>query len=124
MKNAKFTDQEIYDLFSNIKQLEEFQVSFYEDLKKNQNNVASVFLKWAKKFSIFSPYCINHDKAGEKLQQMKQRIKDAHLPLEPDFALPSYLLKPVQRICKYPLLLKVSFFFFFSFFFFSYFSSF
>jgi len=34
------------------------------------------------------------------------------MELDPDINIPSYLIKPIQRICKYPLLIKVSFFFF------------
>lgn len=33
-------------------------------------------------------------------------LQKINLQMDPDVSLPSYLIKPIQRICKYPLLIK------------------
>lgn len=61
----------------------------------------------AEKFSIYVTYCKNKpdsnqmlvDNAGTFFEEMQKK----HMLSEP---IPSYLIKPVQRITKYQLLLK------------------
>lgn len=69
----------------------------------------------SEKFVAYIMYCSNHTGALAKLQQSIKSSKDMRHFLEElqksnvlrQLDLNSYLLKPVQRICKYPLLIKV-----------------
>jgi cell division control protein 24 len=58
-----------------------------------------------KKFTTYYEFCSNYPKAiheatvcAEDLRKYDKIIPSGHLP--------SFLIKPVQRICKYPLLLR------------------
>jgi len=105
-KSGVISNSDVYNIFCNVKDLEKFQKEFLVDLQANRNDVGSIFLKWGKKFSIYTPYCINQEQATELVTTHRAALLKAGVTLEPDFTLPSYLLKPVQRICKYPLLLR------------------
>jgi len=58
-------------------------------------------------------YCSNHPFALMKIQNVQSKqfrsfIQEVHArPESRNLDLGSYLIKPVQRICKYPLLVKV-----------------
>jgi len=62
---------------------------------------------------MYTLYCSNHSFAVLKYQNMnnkplKKFIEEAmRLPECRSLSLSDFLIKPVQRICKYPLLLKV-----------------
>ncbi|XP_039349933.1 kalirin isoform X9 [Mauremys reevesii] len=93
--------QEIYDFHNNIflKELEK-----YEQLPED---VGHCFVTWADKFQIYVTYCKNKpdssqlilEHAGTFFDEIQQRHGLAN-------SISSYLIKPVQRITKYQLLLK------------------
>ncbi|CAL8279484.1 unnamed protein product [Boreogadus saida] len=67
------------------------------------------------KFSVYGEYCSNHEKALKMLMELNKvpniRTFLLHCMLlggkkSTDIPLEGYLLNPIQRICKYPLLLK------------------
>ncbi|OXB81599.1 UNVERIFIED_CONTAM: hypothetical protein H355_008761, partial [Colinus virginianus] len=93
--------QEIYDFHNNIflKELEK-----YEQLPED---VGHCFVTWADKFQMYVTYCKNKpdssqlilEHAGTFFDEIQQRHGLAN-------SISSYLIKPVQRITKYQLLLK------------------
>ncbi|XP_007569391.1 kalirin isoform X2 [Poecilia formosa] len=93
--------QEIYDFHNNIFLKE---LVNYEQLPED---VGHCFVTWADKFHIYVDYCKNKpdssqlilEHAGSFFDDIQQRRALAN-------TLNSYLIKPVQRITKYQLLLK------------------
>ncbi|XP_078796303.1 kalirin isoform X2 [Oryzias latipes] len=93
--------QEIYDFHSNIFLKE---LVNYEQLPED---VGHCFVTWADKFHIYVDYCKNKpdssqlilEHAGSFFDDIQQRRGLAN-------SINSYLIKPVQRITKYQLLLK------------------
>nr|2KR9_A Chain A, Kalirin [Rattus norvegicus] len=93
--------QEIYDFHNNIflKELEK-----YEQLPED---VGHCFVTWADKFQMYVTYCKNKpdsnqlilEHAGTFFDEIQQRHGLAN-------SISSYLIKPVQRVTKYQLLLK------------------
>ncbi|KAG8442620.1 hypothetical protein GDO86_011416 [Hymenochirus boettgeri] len=93
--------QEIYEFHNNIflKELEK-----YEQLPED---VGHCFVTWADKFQMYVSYCKNKpdstqlilEQAGQYFEEIQQRHELAN-------SISSYLIKPVQRITKYQLLLK------------------
>uniref|UniRef100_A0A4W3IS77 non-specific serine/threonine protein kinase n=1 Tax=Callorhinchus milii TaxID=7868 RepID=A0A4W3IS77_CALMI len=93
--------QEIYEFHNNIflKELEK-----YEQLPED---VGHCFVTWADKFQMYVTYCKNKpdssqlilEHAGSFFDEIQQRHGLAN-------SISSYLIKPVQRITKYQLLLK------------------
>lgn len=72
-----------------------------------------IFLQLYEFFKCYAQFCTHHQKALSSLQQAKlssdvisllKRAKES--PRSNNLSLEDYLIKPVQRICKYPLLLK------------------
>ncbi|XP_056245993.1 kalirin isoform X2 [Seriola aureovittata] len=93
--------QEIYDFHNNIFLKE---LVNYEQLPED---VGHCFVTWADKFHIYVDYCKNKpdssqlilEHAGTFFDDIQQRRGLAN-------SISSYLIKPVQRITKYQLLLK------------------
>ncbi|XP_053482979.1 kalirin [Ictalurus furcatus] len=93
--------QEIYDFHNNIFLKELIN---YEQLPED---VGHCFVTWADKFQIYVTYCKNKpdsnqlilEQAGSFFDEIQQRHGLAN-------SISSYLIKPVQRITKYQLLLK------------------
>ncbi|XP_066441813.1 triple functional domain protein isoform X1 [Eleutherodactylus coqui] len=93
--------QEIYEFHNNVflKELEK-----YEQLPED---VGHCFVTWADKFQMYVSYCKNKpdstqlilEHAGSYFDEIQQRHELAN-------SISSYLIKPVQRITKYQLLLK------------------
>ncbi|XP_022663645.1 triple functional domain protein-like isoform X3 [Varroa destructor] len=98
-------------LFGNIEEISEFhQSTFLKELEKYETipeDVGHCFVTWAVKFDMYVKYCKNKPDsnqiliqcAGGFFEDVQQRYAIAH-PLQ------AYLIKPVQRITKYQLLLK------------------
>ncbi|GFR63450.1 kalirin, partial [Elysia marginata] len=83
---------------------------FLKELEKYETipeDVGHCFVTWAVKFSIYVTYCKNKpdsnallvEQAGSFFEEMQHKNK-----LNEPIA--SYLIKPVQRVTKYQLLLK------------------
>uniref|UniRef100_A0A8C2K0S4 Rho guanine nucleotide exchange factor 25 n=1 Tax=Cyprinus carpio TaxID=7962 RepID=A0A8C2K0S4_CYPCA len=93
--------QEIYDFHNNIFVKELIN---YEQLPED---VGHCFVTWADKFNIYVTYCKNKpdssqlilEHAGSFFDEIQKRHGLAN-------SISSYLIKPVQRITKYQLLLK------------------
>lgn len=114
------TQEESATLFSNINSLTESNQVFLQTLKEKRkqstiiSNVGDLFTMLAPGFAAYEKYCGNHWKATKLLRKLltnpefKQLHDKIHFesPESQNQSLESYLIKPVQRICKYPLILK------------------
>lgn len=79
--------------------------------------VSDLFLKNADKFISYTLYCSHQNTSLAKLKELQAKsafrafLEEAYKTAGTrGLDLGSFLLKPVQRLCKYPLLLKVTFF--------------
>ena len=104
-------------LFSNIRTLQDFHIDFLTDIKQADilRNVADCFLQRKQQFIYeYTIYCNNYPNACEILKAINfnQDLKSlsnfriCQQSLGHMLPLAAYLLKPVQRILKYPLLIK------------------
>eukprot|EP00079_Xenopus_tropicalis_P017426 XP_004917342.2 PREDICTED: pleckstrin homology domain-containing family G member 3 isoform X5 [Xenopus tropicalis] len=109
------TPEQVCALFGNIEDIYELNSELLQDLDNCRNDpvaVASCFVEKSQDFDIYTQYCTNYpnsvatltecmrNKTLAKFFREKQEMLNQSLPLG------SYLLKPVQRILKYHLLLQ------------------
>ncbi|KAM6946087.1 LOW QUALITY PROTEIN: rho guanine nucleotide exchange factor TIAM1-like [Aplochiton taeniatus] len=130
-KETCLTQDELDVLFGNLPEMVQFQVEFLKTLedgtrlvpdleklervdqfKKVLFSLGGSFLYYADRFKIYSAFCASHTKVPKVLVKAKT---DAHFKAFLDernpkqqhsSALESYLIKPIQRVLKYPLLLR------------------
>lgn len=102
----------IRNLFANLNTLVDFQRRFLIGVEANaqlppsEQRFGALFVQMEENFSVYEPFCANYSSASElAVQETSSLMKLSHV-LEPAYALPALLIKPIQRICKYPLLLK------------------
>uniref|UniRef100_A0A667ZRY2 Phosphatidylinositol-3,4,5-trisphosphate dependent Rac exchange factor 1 n=1 Tax=Myripristis murdjan TaxID=586833 RepID=A0A667ZRY2_9TELE len=121
-KNMCFQMTWLSILFSNIEDILEVHKEVLSAVEANlqpepqpQHALGHVFLKFKGSFSVYGEYCSNHEKALRLLMELNKipniRTFLLHCMLlggkkSTDIPLEGYLLTPIQRICKYPLLLK------------------
>uniref|UniRef100_A0A8C7TBZ4 TIAM Rac1 associated GEF 2 n=1 Tax=Oncorhynchus mykiss TaxID=8022 RepID=A0A8C7TBZ4_ONCMY len=83
-----------------------------EQFKKLLFSLGGSFLYYADHFKLYSGFCANHIKVQKVLERVKtdlafKEFLDARNPTKQHSStLESYLIKPVQRVLKYPLLLR------------------
>ncbi|VVC99512.1 unnamed protein product, partial [Leptidea sinapis] len=125
------SNAEINALFGNIQEIVTFQRQFLQNLEEaleaepNFNHfeflnqfknvlfaVGSAFLYYVNHFKLYSSFCASHSKAQKVLHPNEgnhalQEFLAARNPKQQHSStLESYLIKPIQRILKYPLLLQ------------------
>ncbi|KAL6074020.1 RhoGEF domain containing protein [Balamuthia mandrillaris] len=111
--------QKLSTIFSNVELLvgvnEEMLKSFDRTAHKDQEEmIGDTFLSVMHYFKMYTVYCSNQPLALKTLAEMKQTNRPFVQFLQECIDNPacrgldlfSYLIKPVQRICKYPLLLR------------------
>ncbi|KAG7234558.1 hypothetical protein INR49_004479 [Caranx melampygus] len=83
-----------------------------EQFKKLLFSLGASFLYYADHFKLYSGFCANHIKVQKVLERAKtdgafKQFLEARNPTnQHSSSLESYLIKPVQRVLKYPLLLR------------------
>ncbi|XP_068142683.1 LOW QUALITY PROTEIN: triple functional domain protein [Drosophila tropicalis] len=98
-------------IFGNIREIHHFhQKIFLKELEKYETmpeDVGHCFVTWASKFDMYVHYCKNKTTSNNLLvQHAGTYFEELQRRLEVEHPLPAYLIKPVQRITKYQLLLK------------------
>ncbi|XP_008175876.2 rho guanine nucleotide exchange factor TIAM2 isoform X3 [Chrysemys picta bellii] len=132
LQNETFlTQDEMESLFGSLPEMLNFQKVFLETLedgissssdfntletpsqfRKLLFSLGGSFLYYADHFKLYSGFCANHIKVQKVLERAKtdkafKAFLDARNPTKQHSStLESYLIKPVQRVLKYPLLLK------------------
>jgi len=108
----------IYDIFLNLNKLLDVQTRFLIDvetednLQESEQNWGRLFDLYGEHFTVYVPNIINQKTCEEsavryfdKLQGI-QGSPELRSIVESEHILRSFLLKPFNRLCKYPLLLK------------------
>uniref|UniRef100_A0A8C5GNJ9 T-lymphoma invasion and metastasis-inducing protein 1-like n=1 Tax=Gouania willdenowi TaxID=441366 RepID=A0A8C5GNJ9_GOUWI len=118
-------------LFGNLGEMVEFQVEFLrtledgirlvpdlerlervEQFKKVLFSLGGSFLYYADRFKIYSAFCASHTKVPKVLAKAKTDpdfkafLAERNPRQQHSSTLESYLIKPIQRVLKYPLLLR------------------
>lgn len=98
-------------VFGNIERIFEFhQQHFLKELERYECNpirVGATFLRFEDKFYLYALYNKNKPKSDSLMNEYgSQFFKRKQIQLQDKMDLASYLLKPVQRMGKYALLLQ------------------
>ncbi|XP_076248755.1 trio Rho guanine nucleotide exchange factor isoform X3 [Calliopsis andreniformis] len=98
-------------IFSNMEEIHQFHSNvFLRELEKYETmpeDVGHCFVTWAPKFDMYVTYCKNKPESNQLLvthggtwfEELQRKHRVEH-------PIAAYLIKPVQRITKYQLLLK------------------
>eukprot|EP01112_Ceratiomyxa_fruticulosa_P000427 TRINITY_DN10386_c0_g1_i1.p1 TRINITY_DN10386_c0_g1~~TRINITY_DN10386_c0_g1_i1.p1 ORF type:complete len:520 (+),score=122.72 TRINITY_DN10386_c0_g1_i1:32-1561(+) len=104
---------ELTAIFSNIQVIKNVNDSLLKGLTQDPNSPGRAFVQLHEFFKCYAQYCTHHTSAVSSLQQAKMNSDVLNLikkakdnPKSGNLSVEDYLIKPVQRICKYPLLLK------------------
>ncbi|XP_075878479.1 proto-oncogene DBL [Nelusetta ayraudi] len=99
-------------LFGNMPEIYQFHSRvFLQDLQRcleTPEKVGSCFLQRKEKFQVYERYCQNKPRSELLWRQCSDSafFQECQKKLDHKLGLDSYLLKPVQRLTKYQLLLK------------------
>ncbi|KAL7943974.1 Pleckstrin homology domain-containing protein [Trichoderma barbatum] len=103
----------VHQIFLNINSILDFQRRFLIRVETT-NSMPAATQRWGQPFvtheeffSIYQPFIANQRKAAQIANQVFDQIRQSDHPVAADFnTLDGFLLKPMQRLVKYPLLLK------------------
>ncbi|XP_041514128.1 pleckstrin homology domain-containing family G member 3 isoform X6 [Microtus oregoni] len=107
--------EQVSALFGNIESIYALNSQLLRDLDSCNSDpvaVASCFVERSQEFDIYTQYCNNYPNSVAALTECMQDtqqakfFRDRQALLQHSLPLGSYLLKPVQRILKYHLLLQ------------------
>ncbi|XP_063543447.1 uncharacterized protein LOC134751861 isoform X2 [Cydia strobilella] len=110
-----FSEDELTELFNNIEDIYNFNRSLCEELntcRLDATCIARCFVNNTSGFSVYTSYCTGYPRTMARLaalagkSQSAREFRERQLALGHPLPLASYLLKPVQRILKYHLLLQ------------------
>ncbi|KAH9855179.1 hypothetical protein C2E23DRAFT_724648 [Lenzites betulinus] len=99
-------------LFPGLNKLLNFQRKFLikvesiAELSWNEQRWGVLFSENEEEFAVYEPYCANYTMASEIMLQEENNLAALNHVINVKGELPAFLIKPVQRICKYPLLLE------------------
>ncbi|TFK74074.1 hypothetical protein BDN72DRAFT_760546 [Pluteus cervinus] len=112
LSQSNVIDQDtIHLLFPNLNKLLNFQRKFLirfestAELLWQDQQWGQLFLDNEEEFVVYEPYCANYTNASELMLANEQNLSSLNHMINVKGELPAFLIKPVQRVCKYPLLL-------------------
>ncbi|XP_065057687.1 protein still life, isoforms C/SIF type 2-like isoform X1 [Rhopilema esculentum] len=131
LKEESFLSRdEVDSLVSNVSEIYDFQTNFlenledivrtdkdffkYEEVSDFQNvlyGIAETFLEYVDKFKLYSTFCSCHSRAVKLLEpgtnpELQAFLEARNPKQQHSGTLESYLITPIQRILRYPLLIK------------------
>lgn len=110
----------VHDIFLNLNALLDFQRRFLirieqqNSLPETHQNWGQLFIHYKEAFRVYEPFIANQTRCNEAIMKEWDKLKAAELSptlkglLNTQHILAGFLLKPFQRLTKYPLLLSVS----------------
>ncbi|KAA0701932.1 Pleckstrin -like proteiny domain-containing family G member 2 [Triplophysa tibetana] len=106
--------EDVSTLFCNIEDIYEFNSELMEDLERSPHAaaIAECFVERSEAFDIYTIYCMNYPNSVAilrdcmKNESLVRFFHERQATLCHSLPLETYLLKPVQRILKYHLLLQ------------------
>ncbi|XP_016064681.1 PREDICTED: pleckstrin homology domain-containing family G member 2 isoform X2 [Miniopterus natalensis] len=106
--------EQVGTLFANIEDIYEFSSELLEDLDRSSTagGIAECFVRRSEDFDIYTLYCMNYPSSLALLRELSLSppaalwLQERQAQLHHSLPLQSFLLKPVQRILKYHLLLQ------------------
>ncbi|XP_034367055.1 pleckstrin homology domain-containing family G member 2 isoform X4 [Arvicanthis niloticus] len=106
--------EQVGTLFANIEDIYEFSSELLEDLEacSSAGGIAECFVQRSEDFDIYTLYCMNYPSSLALLRELSLSppatlwLQERQAQLRHSLPLQSFLLKPVQRILKYHLLLQ------------------
>nr|XP_023505485.1 pleckstrin homology domain-containing family G member 2 isoform X4 [Equus caballus] len=106
--------EQVGTLFANIEDIYEFSSELLEDLEGSGSagGIAECFVQRSEDFDIYTLYCMNYPSSLALLRELSLSppaalwLQQRQAQLHHSLPLQSFLLKPVQRILKYHLLLQ------------------
>ncbi|XP_049597485.1 pleckstrin homology domain-containing family G member 3 isoform X1 [Syngnathus scovelli] len=113
--NLPMRPEQVCALFGNIEDIYEFNSELLQSLDMCDNDpvaIAQCFVEKSEYFEIYTQYCTNYPNSVATLtdcmrsKTLAMFFKDRQAFLKRSLPLGSFLLKPVQRILKYHLLLQ------------------
>ncbi|KAK5916599.1 hypothetical protein CgunFtcFv8_011566 [Champsocephalus gunnari] len=115
MNNLPIRPEQVCGLFGNIEDIYEFNSELLQSLDMCENDpvaIARCFVDKSEHFEIYTQYCTNYPNSVAALtdcmgsKTLAKFFRERQADLRRSLPLGSYLLKPVQRILKYHLLLQ------------------
>ncbi|XP_028251227.1 pleckstrin homology domain-containing family G member 3-like isoform X3 [Parambassis ranga] len=115
LSNLPIRPEQVCNLFGNIEDIYEFNSELLQSLDMCENDpvaIAQCFVNKSEYFEIYTQYCTNYPNSVAALtdcmrsQTLAKFFRERQAALKRSLPLGSYLLKPVQRILKYHLLLQ------------------
>lgn len=116
-ENGLVEGPDIAAIFSNVDQIRNLNRTLFDSMEgldrlpTEQSNVGERFLSFIEYLRLYTQYCSNQTQAGTRLKELKEAKPELHQLLEemrdlPDINrldLESFLIKPMQRLTRYPL---------------------
>ncbi|RCI03698.1 hypothetical protein CU098_002880, partial [Rhizopus stolonifer] len=99
-------------LFGNLNALVDFQRRFLIQIEEQAANSSQeqrfglLFIQFEEAFSVYEPFCANFQIAQDLVVQESAKLQKLSNIMSPTYELPAMLIKPIQRVCKYPLLIQ------------------
>ncbi|KAK2460698.1 hypothetical protein APHAL10511_007168 [Amanita phalloides] len=119
---SMLSEKEVTVIFANIEDILLINTAFLSSLEERQKDcrlyidkIGDILYKHIPDMGVYMEYCVNQATAANVLQSLRetnselahhlQNIRDNN-PAVRNLDLSSYLLAPMQRVTKYPLLIK------------------
>lgn len=114
LQNADaLSSEQLHVLFPNLSDIVDFHRRLLTGLECNidvpskYQRIGSIFIHASNgPFRAYEPWTIGQVSAIELINKEAANLRKSSSLLDPGFELQSYIIKPIQRLCKYPLLLK------------------
>ncbi len=109
----------VHDIFLNLNALLDFQRRFLirieqqNSLPEDQQNWGQLFIQYRESFRVYEPFIANQIRCNNAVTKEWDKLKAAPLTeelrgmVEIQSILTGFLMKPFQRLSKYPMLLDV-----------------
>ncbi|OIR58419.1 MAG: RhoGEF Scd1 [Amphiamblys sp. WSBS2006] len=111
--SSLFDEETLEAIFMNIDDVLLFQRGFLMDMERRTQSrfiedidVSGLFIKNTDRFKVYEQFCTGYGRACEVVRGNETKLKGVGVLEDPVREYHSYLIKPTQRICRYPLLLR------------------